>query len=82
MVSLNEKVDNALICAKRRADEKSGKGKTDEGAQVLSVEKRDNGKPGFGFYVYENWTAEQKAVVHIGNCGKSTIAVRKKMNNE
>jgi len=21
------------------------------------------------FYVYENWTAESKAVIHIGSCG-------------
>jgi hypothetical protein len=21
------------------------------------------------FYVYENWTAEHKAVIHIGSCG-------------
>lgn len=21
------------------------------------------------FYVYENWTAEQKAVIHAGSCG-------------
>jgi len=26
-------------------------------------------RTGVAYWVYENWTAEHKAVVHMGNCG-------------
>jgi len=67
--SILKVVDNLLIGAKRRSVEKSVKGKPEGGPQTLPVEKENIGRQGSGFYVYENWTAEQKAVIHIGHCG-------------